>query len=78
MHIRLLLLTFFLQFYPKLVKNGHIYNETPLLELEIKMRQFMHMMKMKKIMQLINYHQIMRSLVLKVWEKFLQENLKIS
>ncbi len=31
MHIRLLLLTFFLQFFPDLVKNGHIYIlETPL------------------------------------------------
>lgn len=31
MHIRLLLMTFFLQFFPDLVKNGHIYIlETPL------------------------------------------------
>ena len=25
MHIRLLLMTFFLQFFPDLVKNGHVY-----------------------------------------------------
>src|SRR5690606_38137934 len=31
MHIRLLLMTFFLQFFPDLVKNGHVYIlETPL------------------------------------------------
>ena len=31
MHIRLLLMTFFLQFFPDLVKNGHVYVlETPL------------------------------------------------
>jgi DNA gyrase/topoisomerase IV subunit B len=31
MHIRLLQTTFFLQFYPDLVKNGHVYVlETPL------------------------------------------------
>ncbi len=34
MHIRLLLLTFFLQFYPKLVRNGHLYIlKTPLFRI---------------------------------------------
>jgi len=34
MHIRLLLMTFFLQFFPDLVKNGHVYIlETPLFRL---------------------------------------------
>jgi len=34
MHIRLLLLTFFLQFYPEIVRNGHLYIlETPLFRL---------------------------------------------
>lgn len=37
MHIRLLLLTFFLQFYPDLVKNGHLYIlETPLFRVRNK------------------------------------------
>jgi topoisomerase IV subunit B len=37
MHIRLLLLTFFLQFFPDLVKNGHVYVlETPLFRVRNK------------------------------------------
>lgn len=41
MHIRLLLLTFFLQFYPDLVKNGHLYIlETPLFRVRNKKETF--------------------------------------
>lgn len=37
MHIRLLLLTFFLQFYPDLVRNGHLYVlDTPLFRVRNK------------------------------------------
>ncbi len=37
MHIRLLLLTFFLQFYPDLVRNGHVYIlQTPLFRVRNK------------------------------------------
>ncbi|MFY0254957.1 DNA topoisomerase IV subunit B [Chitinophaga sp. 30R24] len=37
MHIRLLVLTFFLQFFPDLVKNGHVYIlETPLFRVRNK------------------------------------------
>lgn len=37
MHIRLLMLTFFLQFFPDLVKNGHVYIlETPLFRVRTK------------------------------------------
>lgn len=37
MHIRLLLLTFFLQFYPELIKKGHVYVlETPLFRVRNK------------------------------------------
>ena len=37
MHIRLLLMTFFLQFFPDLAKNGHVYVlETPLFRVRNK------------------------------------------
>ncbi len=37
MHIRLLMMTFFLQFFPELVKNGHLYIlETPLFRVRNK------------------------------------------
>ncbi len=37
MHIRLLMMTFFLQFFPELVKNGHVYIlETPLFRVRNK------------------------------------------
>ncbi|MBI45775.1 MAG: DNA topoisomerase IV [Candidatus Marinimicrobia bacterium] len=39
MHIRLLILTFFLQFYPELVRNGHVYIlETPLFRIRNKVK----------------------------------------
>jgi topoisomerase-4 subunit B len=39
MHIRLLLLTFFLQFFPDLVRNGHLYIlDTPLFRVRNKQR----------------------------------------
>ncbi len=41
MHIRLLLLTFFLQFYPDLVKRGHVYIlQTPLFRVRNKKKTF--------------------------------------
>ncbi|WP_439181744.1 DNA topoisomerase IV subunit B [Carboxylicivirga taeanensis] len=41
MHIRLLLLTFFLQFFPELVKNGHLYIlQTPLFRVRNKKKTF--------------------------------------
>jgi len=39
MHIRLLLMTFFLQFYPDLIRNGHIYIlQTPLFRVRNKQK----------------------------------------
>ncbi len=41
MHIRLLLLTFFLQFFPDLVRNGHLYIlQTPLFRVRDKRKTF--------------------------------------
>ena len=41
MHIRLLLLTFFLQFFPDLVRNGHLFIlETPLFRVRDKNQTF--------------------------------------
>jgi len=41
MHIRLLLLTFFLQFFPDLVRKGHIYIlQTPLFRIRNKVKTF--------------------------------------
>ncbi|MBR6105366.1 MAG: type IIA DNA topoisomerase subunit B [Paludibacteraceae bacterium] len=41
MHIRLLLLTFFIQFFPDLVKTGHVYIlQTPLFRVRDKKRTF--------------------------------------
>ena len=41
MHIRLLLLTFFLQFFPDLVRNGHLFIlETPLFRVRDKRKTF--------------------------------------
>ena len=41
MHIRLLLMTFFLQFFPDLIKNGHLYIlQTPLFRVRNKKKTF--------------------------------------
>jgi topoisomerase IV subunit B len=41
MHIRLLMLTFFLQFFPDLVRNGHVYVlDTPLFRVRDKKQTF--------------------------------------
>ena len=41
MHIRLLLITFFLQFFPEMIRGGHLYIlETPLFRVRNKQKQF--------------------------------------
>ena len=42
MHIRLLLITFFLQFFPEVIKEGHLYIlETPLFRVRNKKRNYL-------------------------------------
>ena len=49
MHIRLLLLTFFLQFFPEVIKAGHLYIlETPLFRVRNRSVTNIVMMNKKK------------------------------
>ena len=48
MHIRLLIITFFLQFYPELIKKGHVYVlQTPLFRVRNKRKKI----KNKKVVE---------------------------
>lgn len=64
MHIRLLLLTFFLQFFPDLVRNGHLYIlETPLFRVRNKQKTiycYSEQEKQKAIRQLGRNSEITR------------------
>ena len=64
MHIRLLLLTFFLQFFPDLVRNGHVYIlETPLFRVRNKKETiycYSDEARQKAIMKLGNKPEITR------------------
>jgi topoisomerase-4 subunit B len=64
MHIRLLMLTFFLQFFPDLVRNGHLYIlDTPLFRVRDKQQTFYcysHQEKLKAIEKLRGKPEITR------------------
>ncbi len=64
MHIRLLIMTFFLQFFPDLVKNGHLYIlETPLFRVRNKQKTiycYNETEKQKAIAELGNKAEITR------------------
>jgi topoisomerase-4 subunit B len=64
MHIRLLLMTFFLQFFPDLVRNGHLYIlETPLFRVRNKQKTiycYSEQEKQKAIKELGNNPEITR------------------
>jgi len=64
MHIRLLLMTFFLQFFPELVKNGHLYIlDTPLFRVRNKQKTiycYSEQEKQKAIQQLGSNPEITR------------------
>jgi topoisomerase-4 subunit B len=87
MHIRLLLLTFFLQFFPDLVKNNHIYIlETPLFRVRNKQKTiycYNDIEKQKAIKELGTKPEITRFKGLgeispDEFEKFIGENIRLT
>ena len=86
MHIRLLLLTFFLQFYPDIVRNGHLYIlKTPLFRLRDK-KQTIYSYNEKEKNNAINIldknHEITRFKGLgeispNEFKNFIDENIKL-
>ena len=78
MHIRLLLLTFFLQFFPEVVKNGHLYIlQTPLFRVRNKKETiycYDEEEKQKAMAKLGGKPEIPG---LKVWERSHRKNLRI-
>ena len=55
MHIRLLLITFFIQFFPELIKDGHLYIlQTPLFRVRDKKETFYCYSEKERILSLIH------------------------
>jgi topoisomerase-4 subunit B len=70
MHIRLLLLTFFLQFFPDLVRGGHLYIlETPLFRVRNKKKTFYCYDEAEKQEAIKALGASLRSPVSRVWVK---------
>ncbi|NNF02407.1 MAG: type IIA DNA topoisomerase subunit B, partial [Bacteroidia bacterium] len=87
MHIRMLLLTFFLQFFPELAKNGHLYIlETPLFRVRDKNETiycYSETEKQSAMKQLKGKPEVTRFKGLgeispKEFEKFIQEDMRLS
>ncbi len=80
MHIRLLMITFFLQFFPDLIKNGHLYIlQTPLFRVRNKKETRYCYSETERVKALNELgKKIRKSPDLKDWEKFLQMNLSTS
>jgi topoisomerase IV subunit B len=74
MHIRLLLLTFFLQFFPDLVRNGHLFIRR-FSVCATKKRRITVIAKPKNKLPSENYVAKPKSRVSKVWVRFHRANL---
>ena len=76
MHIRLLMMTFFLQFFPDLVKAGHVYIlQTPLFRVRNKKETIYCYSDEERRNAIANWAQNPKSPALKVWVKFHLKNL---
>ena len=79
MHIRLLLLTFFLRFFPDLVKKNHVFIlQTPFSEFVIKKKPVIVILMKKKKVLLMIWVKTLKLPDSKALEKFLQMSLSIS
>ena len=79
MHIRLLLITFFLQFFPELIKKGHLYIlQTPLFRVRNKKKTIYCYSEQERDKAVKALGQILKSRGSKDWVKYLRMNLKIS
>lgn len=78
MHIRLLLITFFLQFFPELIKENHLYIlQTPLFRVRNKKKPFIVTVMKSEEMLLKNLPGNQKLPDLRDWVKFLRMSLKI-
>jgi topoisomerase-4 subunit B len=79
MHIRLLLMTFFLQFFPDLVKASHVYIlETPLFRVRNKKETiYCYSEEEKQKLQLPSWEASRRSPASRVWVKFHRKSSEI-
>jgi topoisomerase-4 subunit B len=78
MHIRLLMITFFLQFFPDLIKNGHLYIlQTPLFRVRNKKETRYCYSEAERVKALNELGKILKLPDLKDWERFLRMNLSI-
>ena len=78
MHIRLLLITFFLQFFPEVIKEGHLYIlETPLFRVRNKKETIYCYSEEEKQVAIEKLRGNQKSPGLKDWVKFRPMNLFI-
>ena len=77
MHIRLLLITFFLQFFPDLIKRNHVYIlQTPLFRVRNKQKTFIVIVKRNGWQLWLLLEKIRKLPDSKDWVKYLRMNLK--
>ena len=79
MHIRLLIITFFLQFFPDLIKKGHVYIlQTPLFRVRNKKKTNYCYTEDERIKAIEELGRTRKSPASKVWEKSHRMNSNIS
>ena len=77
MHIRLLLITFFLQFFPDLIKRNHVYIlQTPLFRVRNKQKTFYCYSEEERLAAMAAVGKIRKLPDSKDWVKYLRMNLK--